>query len=61
MISKVCRCQAYSFPHRLDSGKCRELYNQEAKEEADWDRYFAQRGVNDRDMHQSGHSEKDFA
>ena len=24
---KPCRCHAYSFPHRLDSGKCRELYN----------------------------------
>jgi hypothetical protein len=61
MTSKVCRCTAYKFPHRLDSGECRKLYNEQAKEEADWDRYFSQRGVNDRAMHQSGHSEKDFA
>ena len=24
----TCNCEAYSFPHRLDSGKCRELYNE---------------------------------
>lgn len=23
----TCRCPAYSFPHRLDSKACRELYN----------------------------------
>jgi len=23
----TCNCEAYKFPHRLDSGKCRELYN----------------------------------
>lgn len=27
MKAKPCRCAAYKFPHRLDSGKCRELYN----------------------------------
>lgn len=59
--NKVCKCEAYSFPHRLDSGKCRELYNQKAQEEDEWERYFNQRGVNDRAMHQSGMSTKDFA
>lgn len=29
----TCRCEAYPFPHRLDSGKCRELYNEKVKEE----------------------------
>lgn len=24
---KPCTCPAYPFPHRQDSGKCRELYN----------------------------------
>ena len=24
----VCHCIAYEFPHRLDGGKCRELYNE---------------------------------
>jgi len=24
----TCRCEAYAWPHRLDSGKCRELYNE---------------------------------
>ncbi len=24
----TCNCEAYKFPHRLDSGKCRELYNE---------------------------------
>lgn len=28
----TCTCEAYKFPHRLDSGKCRELYNQQATE-----------------------------
>ena len=28
----TCTCEAYTFPHRLDSGKCRELYNQKANE-----------------------------
>lgn len=23
----TCNCKAYEFPHRLDSGKCRKLYN----------------------------------
>ena len=23
----TCRCEAYAWPHRLDGGKCRELYN----------------------------------
>jgi hypothetical protein len=22
--TKVCRCEAYAFPHRLGSGKCRD-------------------------------------
>ncbi|MFV1269848.1 hypothetical protein QMK95_29575 [Klebsiella pneumoniae] len=63
-MRKVCRCAAYNFPHRLDGGKCRELYNQqvleEAKETLEWHEYFAQRKVNDKQMHQSGHSERDF-
>ena len=25
--AKPCNCDAYKFPHRLDSGKCKELYN----------------------------------
>lgn len=25
---KTCNCDAYKFPHRLDGGKCRELYNE---------------------------------
>ncbi len=25
----TCYCEAYPFPHRIDSGKCRELYNAE--------------------------------
>lgn len=24
----TCNCKAYKFPHRLDSGKCRKLYNE---------------------------------
>lgn len=56
----VCHCAAYRFPHRLDSGKCRELYNESAKEQQDWDAYFAQRSVQDRQLHQSGHSASDF-
>lgn len=24
---KTCNCPAYKFPHRLDGGKCAELYN----------------------------------
>jgi len=24
---KPCRCPAYPFPHRLDSAKCKELYD----------------------------------
>lgn len=28
---KPCKCSAYDFPHRLDGGKCRELYNQSLK------------------------------
>lgn len=30
--TKVCNCSAYNFPHRLDSGKCRELYNSNSDE-----------------------------
>lgn len=63
-MQKVCRCAAYKFPHRLDGGKCRELYNEEvlaeAKETLEWHEYFAQRKVNDKQMHQSGHGERDF-
>lgn len=29
---KPCKCSAYNFPHRLDSGKCREQYNNEPVE-----------------------------
>lgn len=25
----TCTCQAYDFPHRLDSGQCRRFYNAE--------------------------------
>lgn len=25
--AKPCNCSAYKFPHRIDSGACRELYN----------------------------------
>lgn len=25
----TCRCEAYPFPHRIDSKACRELYNSE--------------------------------
>ena len=28
----TCTCEAYKFPHRLDSKACRELYNQQAAE-----------------------------
>lgn len=30
----TCNCEAYPFPHRLDGGKCRELYNE--KEEVEY-------------------------
>ena len=30
---KPCKCGAYPFPHRLDSGKCRDLYNETDTEE----------------------------
>jgi hypothetical protein len=30
---KVCNCPAYPFVHRLDSGKCKELYNNTPPEE----------------------------
>ena len=56
----VCNCAAYEFPHRLDSGKCRTRYNAEAAEQQDWDAYFAQRSVQDRQLHQSGHRASDF-
>jgi len=63
-MQKVCRCAAYTFPHRLDGGKCRELYNEEvlaeAKENLEWHEYFAQRNVHDKQMHQSGHNDRDF-
>ena len=29
----TCRCAAYPWPHRLDSGKCRDLYNESKSEE----------------------------
>jgi len=60
---QVCRCEAYKFPHRLDSGKCRELYNEQAKQEAEDERYYASRGLHtsySRAMHDAGHSERDF-
>lgn len=59
---KTCNCSAYSFPHRLDSGECRKLYNAQAQEEAEYDAYFAQRGIagGQRQEFESGHSERDF-
>ena len=27
--TKPCKCEAYKFPHRLDSGKCHDFYNNE--------------------------------
>lgn len=57
---KPCTCAAYGFPHRLDSGKCRELYNAQEEETADWGRYFNQHGVIDRQLHQSGMTNGDF-
>ena len=33
MKKEVCNCEAYSFPHRLDSKACRELYNNNTIEE----------------------------
>lgn len=29
---KPCTCKAYPFPHRLDGGKCKDLYNSEPLE-----------------------------
>lgn len=57
-----CHCAAYPFVHRLDSGACRKLYNAQAKEEAEYDAYFAQRGITygQRQEFESGHSTKDF-
>ena len=28
---KVCNCPAYSWPHRLDSGECKILYDSGSK------------------------------
>ena len=35
----TCDCEAYIFPHRLDGGRCRELYNNEntdSESHAEW-------------------------
>ena len=35
----TCNCKAYSFPHALDGGKCRALYNNEnsdSESHAEW-------------------------
>lgn len=57
-----CHCSAYPFVHRLDSGECRKLYNAQAKEDAEYDAYFAQRGISggQRQEFESGHKESDF-
>lgn len=60
---KTCNCAAYAFPHRLDSGKCRELYNEECEREAKEFQYYETRGLHthyQRAMHDAGHSERDF-
>lgn len=57
-----CHCSAYKFVHRLDSGECRRLYNEQAKEEAEYDAYFAQRGIagGQRKEFESGMTNGDF-
>jgi hypothetical protein len=38
MKAKPCRCEAYPFPHRLDSKACKELYDSTADEQGVWKR-----------------------
>jgi hypothetical protein len=52
----TCYCCAYKFPHRLDSGNCRDSYN--ANSEVS---YADQRIAMSVDFYESGHSYKDFA
>jgi hypothetical protein len=56
---KPCTCEAYPFPHRLDSGKCRELYNETPVETND---FSGNAGWNkDRiAMDDAGHKPSDF-
>ncbi len=49
---KPCDCSAYAFPHRLDSGKCREQYNNQTVEPIG-NSYL-------RAMDDAGHKESDF-
>ena len=62
-MKKICTCPAYNFPHRMDSGKCREMYNEQAPEESEAEQYYAQRGLitsEQRQMHDAGHRDSDF-
>lgn len=48
----TCRCGAYAWPHRLDSGACRVLYNSEV---------VASLTINGSSAwYESGHNAKDF-
>lgn len=59
---KVCNCPSFKFPHRYGSGNCEQQEQEQAKEQQDWDAYYAQRSVpaGQKELHQSGHSASDF-
>ena len=52
---KPCDCSAYKFPHRLDSGKCRELYNNTPLNISDYGMTSNSVAMDD-----AGHKESDF-
>lgn len=31
-VQITCNCPAYKFPHRLDSGECKKLYNSDSEQ-----------------------------
>lgn len=51
-----CHCCAYPFVHRLDSGKCKELYNSNSEKS-----YQDNRIAMSSEWYESGHGYKDFA
>ena len=42
-----CRCEAYPFPHRIDSKACKELYNNTPDDDINYTMSRDQRAAND--------------
>lgn len=57
---KTCRCDAYAFPHRHLSGKCGAQAELRQDEIDEANRYYADRGVRDIDLYESGMKNSDF-